>query len=110
MPEYVHPGVYVVETETSARPIEGVETSTAGFLDDALLWPLKELSERFTPGWTEPNDHDPGITLISLLTWISEATLYRSGRMSDNYAVATARLAAVALRALQDRAASQQVV
>lgn len=32
MPEYLSPGVYVEETETGAMPIEGVGTSTAGFL------------------------------------------------------------------------------
>jgi len=32
MPEYLSPGVYVEEIELGARPIEGVSTSTAGFL------------------------------------------------------------------------------
>jgi phage tail sheath protein FI len=32
MPEYLSPGVYVKETSPGARPIEGVNTSTAGFL------------------------------------------------------------------------------
>lgn len=32
MPEYLTPGVYVEEFEMGARPIEGVSTSTAGFL------------------------------------------------------------------------------
>lgn len=32
MPEYLSPGVYVEEFEIGARPIEGVSTSTAGFL------------------------------------------------------------------------------
>jgi phage tail sheath protein FI len=32
MPEYLTPGVYVEEFEIGARPIEGVSTSTAGFL------------------------------------------------------------------------------
>ncbi len=32
MPEYLAPGVYVEEISTGARPIEGVSTSTAGFV------------------------------------------------------------------------------
>ena len=32
MPEYLAPGVYLEEIEIGAKPIEGVSTSTAGFL------------------------------------------------------------------------------
>jgi Bacteriophage tail sheath protein len=32
MPEYLHPGVYVQEVPSGARPIEGVSTSTAAFI------------------------------------------------------------------------------
>src|SRR5262249_55321228 len=32
MPEYLAPGVYVEEIDTGAKPIEGVSTSTAGFV------------------------------------------------------------------------------
>ncbi len=32
MPEYLSPGVYVEEVERGSKPIEGVSTSTAGFL------------------------------------------------------------------------------
>jgi uncharacterized protein len=32
MPEYLSPGVYVEEVQTGPRPIEGVSTSTAGFV------------------------------------------------------------------------------
>lgn len=103
MPEYLHPGVYVVEVDGGVRPIEGVSTSTAGFVDGMLLRPLRALAERLAPGWTEPNDHDPGVALLSLIAWISEATLFRTEPISDESAAAAAKLAAVALRALQDR-------
>ena len=33
MPEYLAPGVYVEEISTGPRPIEGVSTSTAGFVE-----------------------------------------------------------------------------
>jgi uncharacterized protein len=39
MPEYLTPGVYVEEFEIGARPIEGVSTSTAGFLGEAERGP-----------------------------------------------------------------------
>jgi uncharacterized protein len=41
MPEYLSPGVYVEEIELGPRPIEGVSTSTAGFLGETLRGPLE---------------------------------------------------------------------
>ena len=41
MPEYLAPGVYVEETEPGPRPIEGVPTSTAGFLGPTQRGPLE---------------------------------------------------------------------
>ena len=32
MPEYLSPGVYVEEFESGSKPMEGVGTSTAGFI------------------------------------------------------------------------------
>src|SRR5688500_13879876 len=39
MPEYVAPGVYVEEVPTGPRPIEGVSTSTAGFVGETERGP-----------------------------------------------------------------------
>lgn len=41
MPEYLSPGVYVEEFEIGAKPIEGVGTSTAGFIGMTERGPLK---------------------------------------------------------------------
>lgn len=41
MPEYLAPGVYIEEIELGPRPIEGVSTSTAGFLGETLRGPLE---------------------------------------------------------------------
>lgn len=41
MPEYLSPGVYVEEVDTGNKPIEGVATSTAGFLGITERGPLK---------------------------------------------------------------------
>lgn len=40
MPEYTYPGVYVEEIDTGNKPIEGVSTSTVGFLGLAERGPL----------------------------------------------------------------------
>jgi phage tail sheath protein FI len=42
MPEYLAPGVYIEEVEIGAKPIEGVSTSTAGFLGYAERGPLNK--------------------------------------------------------------------
>jgi len=39
MPEYLSPGVYVEEFEIGAKPMEGVSTSTAGFLGECERGP-----------------------------------------------------------------------
>ena len=41
MPEYLSPGVYIEEFELGPRPIEGVSTSTAGFLGVTQRGPLE---------------------------------------------------------------------
>lgn len=40
MPEYLYPGVYVEEIDTGNKPIEGVSTSTVGFLGIAERGPV----------------------------------------------------------------------
>jgi uncharacterized protein len=41
MPDYLYPGVYVEEMDTGNKPIEGVSTSTVGFLGIAERGPLQ---------------------------------------------------------------------
>lgn len=48
MPEYLSPGVYVEEFEIGAKPIEGVGTSTLGFLGETERGPTKP---RLITGW-----------------------------------------------------------
>ena len=38
---------------------------------------------RLSPGWTNYNAADPGITLIELFAWLSEQNLYRTDRVTD---------------------------
>ena len=48
MPEYLAPGVYVEETSFRAKSIEGVSTSTAGFVGPARYGPVDGLPELVT--------------------------------------------------------------
>jgi len=48
MPEYLAPGVYVEETSFRSKSIEGVSTSTAGFVGPARFGPIKGEPELLT--------------------------------------------------------------
>jgi len=50
MPEYLSPGVYVEEIEIGSKPIEGVSTSTAGFLGEAERGPT---TPRLVTSWLQ---------------------------------------------------------
>ena len=50
MPEYLAPGVYVEEIELGAKPIEGVSTSTAGFLGETERGPT---NPRLVTSWLQ---------------------------------------------------------
>ncbi len=48
MPEYLAPGVYVEETSFRAKTIEGVSTSTAGYVGPARYGPINGIPELVT--------------------------------------------------------------
>ena len=48
MAEYLHPGVYIEETSYRGKPIQGVSTSTAGFVGAARKGPEGKFRIRFT--------------------------------------------------------------
>ncbi|MTV50352.1 phage tail sheath family protein [Heliobacillus mobilis] len=48
MPEYLSPGVYVEEFDSGAQPLEGVSTSTAGFIGVAQRGPAEGLPQLVT--------------------------------------------------------------
>jgi baseplate J-like protein len=50
---------------------------------DDLVAEMKALIPRYAPEWTNHNASDPGVTLIELLAWITEATLYRINRIPE---------------------------
>ena len=39
------------------------------------------LIPRYAPGWTDHNVSDPGITVLELFAWLTEAMLYRINRV-----------------------------
>jgi hypothetical protein len=51
MPEYLHPGVYVEEVSSGVRPIEGIGTSTAGFVGTTSRGVPNKAT--FITSWTE---------------------------------------------------------
>jgi len=97
MPEYLHPGVYVVEVAAGGKPIEGVSTSTVGMISSDCINKLHRLTTVPAPEWTQYNDHDPGITVLELLAWLTESLIYRSERLSEDGIAHASRLAAAAL-------------
>jgi phage tail sheath protein FI len=65
MPEYLAPGVYLEEIQTNSRVIEGVSTSTAGFVGPTARGPTRltlvrswqEYTRRYG-GWPDPHACD----------------------------------------------------
>ncbi len=50
---------------------------------DDLVNDGRALLPRYTPGWTDQNVHDPGITLMELFAWLAEMDLYRLDRVPE---------------------------
>ncbi len=50
---------------------------------DDLVAELRSLIPQLAPRWTNHNAADPGITLIEMLAWLTEATLYRINRTPE---------------------------
>ena len=48
MPEYLAPGVYVEEVSFRSKSIEGVSTTTTGFVGPTLYGPVEEEPEVLT--------------------------------------------------------------
>ena len=97
MPEYLHPGVYVAEVAAGAKPIDGVSTSTADLLGSEVISRLHGLATVPAPDWTQYNQHDPGVTVLELLAWLTESLVYRTERLSEDGVTHASRLAAAAL-------------
>ena len=49
----------------------------------------------YAPEWTDHNAHDPGITLVELLAYLTDGTLYRVNQISDRHRLLMLALAGV---------------
>jgi predicted phage baseplate assembly protein len=62
-------------------------TLPAPLLDDRQFQDIvneaKRLIPRYCPDWTDHNVADPGVALIELLAWMSEAVIYRLNQVPD---------------------------
>lgn len=77
MPEYLTPGVYIEEFEIGAKPIEGVSTSTAGFLGLTERGPIRPT---LVTGFEEYNRIYGGYTDNSFLTYAVEGFFRNGGK------------------------------
>ncbi len=48
-----------------------------------LVKEMRALIPRYAPNWTNHNVSDPGITLLELLAWLTEALIYRLNRIPE---------------------------
>jgi hypothetical protein len=68
-------------------------------LDDVdfeqLVEEARGLIQRYAPDWTDHNLHDPGITLLELLAWITDQQVYQLGFVGDRHQQAFAALLGV---------------
>lgn len=51
---------------------------------DDLMEELQGLIPRHSPGWTDHNVSDPGITLLELFCWVAEGLIYRTNRIPES--------------------------
>jgi len=77
MPEYLSPGVYMEEVEVGSKPIEGVSTSTAGFLGATERGPLKP---RLITNFTDYQRVYGGYINDSFLTYSVDAFFTNGGK------------------------------
>jgi hypothetical protein len=83
VPEYLYPGVYVEEYDAHSRSIPGASTSTDDATARSLVAELSEVIRRVQPEWTDHNPSDPGVTLVELAAFLSEAALYRANVLPE---------------------------
>ena len=50
----------------------------------ALVGELLAAVKRVTPEWTNPTDHDPGVTLLELFAWLLDIVQFQDTTASDS--------------------------
>ena len=97
MPEYLSPGVYVVEVAVNPRPIEGVSASTASLVGAEVIGELQRLVNQIPPIGMEPGGNNSGTALLELMAWISDMLAHRVDQLGNEAYLHATRLAAAAL-------------
>lgn len=88
-----YPGVYLQEIAFRSHPIDGVSTSTEPLTGGVKLQevpsgvhPIDGVPtppQPHAPDWTDPAQHDPGITLVQLFAYLGDSLLYRSNLVPE---------------------------
>ena len=66
-----------------------------------LFEEMRTLIPRYAPEWTNHNTADPGIMLLELFAWLTEATIYRVNRVPEASKLRFLRLLGAALQPAQ---------
>lgn len=59
---------------------------------DELVERARALIPMYAPDWTDHNLHDPGVTLIDLVAWLTDQQIYRTGYVGSRHRRAFASL------------------
>jgi uncharacterized protein len=102
--ELLHPGVYIQEVSSGVQPIEGVSTSTTGFIGKAQMGPLD--SAQLVTSFAEFQDRFGGFLSDGFLAHAAMQFFNTRGRRL--YVVRVARDATTASVTLADREAAAQ--
>src|SRR5262249_20111821 len=80
-------------------PLRAPELDDRRFAD--LVAEARALIPRYAPEWTDHNESDPGITLVQLFAWMTEALFYRLNQVPERIYVKFLQLLGIELRPAQ---------
>ena len=99
MPEYLSPGVYVMEVASGVKPIEGVSTNINEILGPCIEhW--RKLMENHYPDLATESEADHAILLLQFVAWAAESLAQRTERLPERGRLPASRLATAALALL----------
>jgi hypothetical protein len=79
MVEFPHPAAYSQAFAASTQPIDRVATSDESFTG------ATETAQAHSPGWTDDNRSDPGVTLLQLFCFLGETLTYRANALPERH-------------------------
>lgn len=102
MPEYLLPGVYMLEVESTPKPMEGVSNSTASLVGTNVIGELHRLANQIPHVVKEFHGIDPSTALLELMAWITDILVQRGDQIASEGYLPAARLAGAALALVKD--------